>query len=79
LVVLRPLRPEPRQALGLAEFVSGLVSIADRDLAFQCRLRWFWLARLRERRDVAVVVRVQAAAANVLPRQLPERKIPFGW
>jgi hypothetical protein len=35
---------EARRALGLAEFVLGLVSIADRDLFFQGRLRSWWLA-----------------------------------
>jgi hypothetical protein len=46
--VLRPSRAELRQALGLAEFVSGLLSIVDRDLALP-RLVGVVLARaLRE-------------------------------
>jgi hypothetical protein len=33
-----------RSALGLAEFVTGLASIVDRDLFFQGRLTSGWLA-----------------------------------
>ena len=36
--------PGRRSALGLAEFVAGLVSIVDRDLFFQGRLTSGWLA-----------------------------------
>jgi hypothetical protein len=40
----RPSLSGARSALGLAEFVSGLASLADRDLAFQGRLKLCWLA-----------------------------------
>src|SRR5688500_30738 len=49
IAVLRQAQTEARQALGLAEFVPGLLSIAIVIWSCQCRLTAIQLARARSR------------------------------
>jgi len=59
---------EGKLAVGLAEFVPGLVSMADRDLLVPRLLSWSWLALCASSRC--------SAAARLGRRALQQ---PYGW